>query len=439
MPRTILNVTLASLVAVVAVGSHARPNPQPVRRTAELQVSSLHAVVSAMQGCPRAVVFDGLLPGYRRGPPGEIRNVACVFSAKPGAALPKEYDAAQVRFAVGNIQPGGEFQVSVPLYLIRRRPRDWGSLNVRFVGPVSFHDTPATIFQAPVLGVDSVKLGDLPELSDAMQVINSGPSVLDANYDPLLTLRACNSLLRMGKERALLVLRSYTDIAALPYIWEELPGRPESLDASDQRRVIELLHLACEPRAPTKDLLSTARNETRSIDLSERERLRFRPSQGWHPLWYLGMVRADSSDPAQYPGSDYPFVIVGDVPFYLPELLSGRTGYDSSPGPFLTLFERYGEFRQRGVYRPSGTLAEILEGVIQRIPARKQELCDQTLALLPLDLGDVPAGVRRCAEQWRVRDCEPIHLAAVDCDALLEWLRRTPLVWDEKAESFVKR
>jgi hypothetical protein len=439
MPRKLSILLLSLLCAAWVRAWPDRASAQPEGSALDLQVTLLHVNVNAEPGSAREIVFRGRLDGYRRFPDDEIRNLACLYAAQPGAGLPKVYDPASVRIAVGNIGPEGEFWIRVPLCSIQRAPLRGSDLKVRFVGPVGLGDRPEAIFQADLLGVDEVDLRRLPELSEPIRKVNAAPSVLDANYDALQTLRACNAVIRMGKQRALLVLRAYTDIAAMPYIWDELPLRPESLDASDQRRVIELLHLACEPRAPAKELLRACADETRTIALGEREWLHFSPAQGDHPLWYLGMVYAKCSNPAQYPGSDYPFVIEGDVPFYLPELMNGRTGYDSTPGPYLTFFERYGELRERGVYRPSGTLLEILEGVIQRVPARKQELCDQALALLPRELDGVPPAVRKCAEELRARECSPVHLAPQDCEALLEWLRRTPLAWDQESEEFVRK
>jgi hypothetical protein len=311
------------------------------------------------------------------------------------------------------------------------------------VGPVSLEDGPLAVFGAPTLAEDTVEVGDLPQLSDAMRSINSGPSTYHRYYDPLLTIRSANALIRSGKAQALRALDSYLDLAALPFGISDLPMRPESLDASDLRKVIVLLHLIVEPTPPPEALLRTAGHHSRRLEVGDHGEVKFVPAQGWHPLWWLCMVAGKCSEPEKYPGSDYPFVIEDGVPFFLPERVSNWNGAESLPRPHLAFFEKYGELRAAGVYRPTRTLGEILDAVVQRIPARKLEVCSQALALLPEDAPGLPADVAAEAARIRAHDYGdeymPTGVDAFEADELIDWLRRTPLRWDENTESFATR
>jgi hypothetical protein len=413
--------------------------PTPARHS----VRNLHLLVAQVPGQDHMIRWSGVLDGFTPPPEGQYMDVACLVPTEPNAAIPERYDESKVKIAHANLGRAGEFTLCIPLYYVERQVRGSEHVRLRLVGPVALEDGPLAVFGAPTLAEDTVEVGDLPKLSDAMASINSGPCTNHRFYDPLLAIRSANALIRKGKAATLQALDSYLDIAAMPFPFGDLPMRPDSLDASDARKVIVLLHLIVEPTPPPDSLLKKAGDNSRMLEIGDHEYMDFVPAQGWHPLWWLCMVAGKCSEPGKYPGSDYPFVIEDGVPFFLPERMSNWNGSESQPGPHLVFFEKHGELRAKGVYRPTKTLGEILDAVSARIPSRKVELCSQALALLPEDAPGLPADVAKEAARIRAHDYGDAYMPtgcdAFEADELIDWLHKTPLVWDEKTEAFVKK
>jgi hypothetical protein len=212
----------------------------------------------------------------------------------------------------------------------------------------------------------------LPQTVRAMPI--DGPPVLDENlaainacvandwrqYEPVAYVRVVNRLRRLGKQRALETLRRY--VAIVPSNGFKLGQTKEAnADYGNSACVFGIVRLLFDFDRAAFVAVSSKVSRAKGLD-------RALAVNGF--AMSAGMVAAWPDEAESYPGSQYPFVVVGDLPFFAPEWRSGRSGYDANPLAAIEWAAQHGTIRATDL-RPTDDpirLAETLRGRVGPLP-----------------------------------------------------------------------
>ncbi len=224
----------------------------------------------------------------------------------------------------------------------------------------------------------------IPQSILAMQI--GGPLVLDndlaainacaandwRNYDPAAYVRALNRLRKLGKQRALALLRQYAELVPSEG-FASGPTREGNLDFGNSANVFWIVRLLFDfDRAAFAEISGEVRMAT-GFD-------RAQAVNGF--CMATGMVSGSPYRAQSYPGGQYPFVVAEGLPFFAPEWREGRTGPDSSPMDAIDWAEAHGTVRTEDL-RPTDDPIGLVESRLGQ-------------------LGPLPEGTDSAWQVWRM-------------------------------------
>lgn len=285
---------------------------------------SLHMYMAAREhgsAPPRYIVFSGVVTHLDENgsripfsPPAMLVAVA----REPDVEIDWSRGAARADslMIAARADANGEFQVHVDVWKLDRRVGETHCNQVGVLFPAVYGGGPA--FPTDPVHPSSIAHvaipGPLP-LSRTLALINSAAPLNPKTYDPIALVRAVNHLYSLGKESAIAALREYMSIAPNigpgDYLWAS-GANPDCADSSVIFPIVRLLFDSPDrPRSPE--------------------------------FWAKMLIpRALHDVDAQ---RDYPFKIVGDIPFVAAQWSGGHTGYDSDPGEAIAWAENAGVLR----------------------------------------------------------------------------------------------
>jgi hypothetical protein len=241
-------------------------------------------------------------------------------------------------------------------------------------------------------------------LSATIRAINSVPNIADANYNPVLLLKAVNHLWALGREGALAGLREY--IRTAPTNLAQ-PRDPDNIDTGNVQSAVLIIRLLFEPKL-----------EGGRIPYPRIGKMTPFPDRNDRRLWPL-----------------YPLAIQNDIPFMLAKGY-GLFGAAEDPAFHLRWAEDQGKLRAMPLKPPDNPLKSV--DLLIAMP--------QTARLFDSG-GGVDGSLRR--QGWRMiatalnqkiadADFEPRE----GYDPQEDWgnrkrlARRYAIYWDEKLQAY---
>jgi hypothetical protein len=222
--------------------------------------------------------------------------------------------------------------------------------------------------------------GPLP-LGEDLQLINACVANDALQYDPIAYVRVVNHLRRLGKARALERLREYSRIVPSNGFITQSPIAANA-DHGNAACVFWIVRLLFDFDRAAFDAVARGGPNDEGVD-------RARALNGF--AMSTGMVASWAYRAPSYPGDRYPFVVVDGLPFFAPEWLRWRTGYDPTPLEAIEWAEVHGTVRGTDLVPTDDPIAtvETLEQRVGPLPECNKPRQQVLRALGPL-VGIVP-------------------------------------------------
>jgi hypothetical protein len=252
--------------------------------------------------------------------------------------------------------------------------------------------------------VTTVMVSGPKPLSPTMQAINGSPSVMEADFNPVMLIRAVNRLRALGKEKALAELREFHSIARGS---RNVLHDPTNIDTSDGECIFLIVRLLFEPADP-KDKM---------------------------PLMGIGAFQPSPKeiDKARWPL--FPLALHDDVPFLLGQVYLFASGCPESPLAHVEWAEKHGKLRAKPLRPPDDPIKAA--DSLMATPEAKRLFKDN-------DRGDVRRQAWRMIQHLTDRSIDDWNfLPRRKYDADADWAdyKRTAAKikyhWDDKSQAYV--
>lgn len=204
--------------------------------------------------------------------------------------------------------------------------------------------------------VKTLPLSGPPPLDDDLQLINACVANDDQQFDPIAYVRVVNRLRRLGKARALELLREYSRLVPSDGFAIQSPIAANA-DHGNAACVFWIVRLLFDFDQAAYDEVARGLPKEDGFD-------RARAMNGF--VLSTGRVACRPYEVRSYPGDRYPFVVVDGLPFFAPEWLGGRTGYDPAPIAAIEWAEAHGTVRATDLV-PSDDPIATVETLVQRV------------------------------------------------------------------------